>query len=535
MIEPYYPTTEQLLANRRVRGTRLLIIVLVLLTIVLGSMIATYLLLKSPSPVTVVAIPCIIVVVTFIPIAIWINPRNGFYLSLICFTVFGGDIRNIVSKIPTAYVPIFLPVNNIGEYFGTTALDAIKFDPFELLILVTFTFWLIQAIVRRDQVFKPGAFLVPILVYLAFVTFGIGNGLASGGDANFSLQETRVQFTCLLVYILTTQMITDRKQIQTVLWYLVVGIGIRSLLGLASYLMLQGNISDQGILEHEDSLIMDILFFIPVLLVITGGPKKLIHAALIFIPTALLTEIENNRRAGIAAFVLAFIILLPMVWVLLEKRRRQVLVFITVATMFSVVYLPLAWNSNATWAMPARALRSDSDPNSRDAASNLYRIQEDTDLKYTRDLNPLIGYGCGKRWVQIIPLAHVSTDYMYYIAHDSVLWLWMSLGHIGFFSFMMLIAAVLVRGTHICKQIRDPILLTTCILAILLTLMTFVYAKFDVQLFDMRVMGLLFVLIALLGNMPQIAGIATVTASRTDTDPEDATQEDLALPLGDSL
>ena len=65
---------------------------------------------------------------------------------------------------------------------------------------------------------------------------------------------------------------------------------------------------------------------------------------------------------------------------------------------------------------------------------------ENDNLKYTRDLNPWTGIGFGRPFARILVLPDINFGQKDYFAHNSILWLWANIGHVGFFIFLMLIA-----------------------------------------------------------------------------------------------
>ena len=80
----------------------------------------------------------------------------------------------------------------------------------------------------------------------------------------------------------------------------------------------------------------------------------------------------------------------------------------------------------------------------RDASSDLYREIENFDLVYTIRAEPLTGVGFGKPFYQPAPLPDISFFVFYrYIPHNSVLWIWLKMGFVGFVAMFFVIAAAL--------------------------------------------------------------------------------------------
>ena len=70
---------------------------------------------------------------------------------------------------------------------------------------------------------------------------------------------------------------------------------------------------------------------------------------------------------------------------------------------------------------------------------------------------------------------------MQYLAHNSVLWVWMRTGHLGFFAFLLFIAVVFIRGMQITRQLKDPMLQTVALMGIIFVLMAYIYGKYDLH------------------------------------------------------
>ena len=240
----------------------------------------------------------------------------------------------------------------------------------------------------------------------------------------------------------------------------------------------------------------------------------------LLLPFVIFTLLENQRRAGIASLIIALIISLPILFVMFEEKRKQIIRLIVVTALFMSVYLPAAWNAEGPWALPARSIRSTTSPSDRDASSDVYRIMEDADLRYTRDTSPLIGYGYGKAFIQVQPLPEVTTYFLSFFAHDSVLWLWMSTGHIGFFVFLFFVATVFIKGLQICRQVRDPILISAGLMGITFLLMAYIYGKYDLQLTNVRTMTMVGIWLGLLGVIPELTkNKQAAEAKRDEQDP----------------
>ncbi len=505
MIDSLYPSTEQLLTAQRNRKSRLFLMMIAVVLVIFAVVTVVSYLAPTLPAYALLALGLVVLVLISTPVLVWNNPRVGFYILIGAVMLLEMDPRiSGAEKLPTKFLPFFLNLNNVGEAYGTRILSPIKFSLAELVIVSTFLTWIVRGISTRSLRFQTGIFFNNIAFYMLIVTFGFVHGITSGGDVTMALWEIRSQFMFFAVYLLTANFVTDKKMIYPLLWFTVIGTFIRSLFGIYIFASLGGVVSDQGVLQHEDSLFFNMVFLIFVASAMIGSNPKLFYASLLALPTCLFSDLENQRRAGIASFVIAFVPLLPLLYVILHRRRTQILTFSIVFLLFSAVYVPIAWNGAGAWALPARSIRSQFDPDLRDAGSDNYRMTEDLDLKFTRDSSPLIGIGYGKPFIQKYALPKVTSYFQSYLPHDSILWVWMRLGHIGFFAFIMLFATILIKGVQTLKETKDPLLQLTGILAVLLALMLYTFGKYDLQLVNSRSMALFGLYLGVLGVLKKL-------------------------------
>lgn len=505
MTEAYVPSVGDLLAEQRTRSRALMTYLVVTVVLVFGAMGAlTYLAPVTPN-YSVGLVGFSVFICLAIPVAVWNNPRIGLYLMVVGSLLLGGGSYMVRDTIPTTYVPFWWNISTISMFYARKdALKALVFSPAEVLMVITFLAWLIRGIVARELRFEKGAFLGWILAYIAMVTFGFIFGITKGGDTTMALYEVRSQAHFLLGYIMATNLIRERKHAVPLVWLLVLSAGLLAVFGTRAYFVLGSKITEQGIMGHDDSLVLNLLLFAFFIAAITRVNRRLTIWTAVLLPFAVTAVMANQRRAGIAAFIVAFVPLLPILWTMFPDRRTTVIRFAVVFALINAVYMPVAWNASGPWALPARSIRSNSDPNARDASSNYYRLAENINLKMTRDTSPWYGIGYGRPFAQYYALAMVTTDFVHYMPHNSILWVWMRLGHIGFFCFLMMLATVLIRGMHRLRETRDPMLRVVGILAVVDMLMLFTFGKYDLQFCNSKQMFVAAVMIGVLGILPKL-------------------------------
>jgi hypothetical protein len=439
-----------------------------------------------------------------LPVVIWNNPRIGLYILVISACLFMQAPLN-VDRDPFGRIPLFWNISTTVNFFtGSNALEFLHMNLGEVIMAMTALFWLLRQITLRELRWNSGAFFGWFALYLVWCGLGFIRGMQKGGDTTTALWELRAQAYFALAYLLAANLLTDRKHAMTVLWMIAIGIGFKSIVGTANYIKNPDVSADEGVLSHEDSLLCNILLFGALLFSIAKVEPKLKWAFLAFVPTALAANMANGRRAGIAAFIVAFPVVIAMCAVLLKERRKALTLFMIVFAFCAAIYLPLAWKAEGAWALPARAIRSRTAPDGRDAASDYYRLAENNNLKITRDTSPWLGYGYGRPYIVFFQQPGRFDPFMNVLPHNGILWIWMRLGNIGFTIWWMFVATVLVRGPMLLKTIRDPRLQVLGILAIAVFLMQIIYGEYDLCFANYRTMWLTGTLLGILAVLPRL-------------------------------
>lgn len=504
MVESAYPSSVvEIEQRRRARRTVLAIVTVGTTAAAFMAMVALQRAVPSAPAPALLLVGAVLAALVWVPLAVARRPWLGLVTLFAAAPLFGGLPGSTVATMPSTQVPFWWNISTIGQVYGhTTHLNALVFSPAEILLVFTLVGMVIHCTSRRDAPLRGGALLLPISAYLAIVALGFVHGVSNGGDVVMALYEVRAQVYFLLAYMLVLNLVRDKKQVALLAWILVICIGIESIMGTVNFVSHAGKTTAEGTPIHDDSLLFDLLFLAAFTLWMSRANRRMLWVSLLFVPTAIVATLDNQRRAGIAAFIVAIIPLLPLMWQTFKSQRKRVTGFGIAFGICSLVYLPIAWNAHGAWALPARAIKSQSSPDARDASSDAYRLAENTDLKFTRDTSPFIGIGYGRKFYQEIPLVTLSTNFLDYLPHDSVLWIWMRLGHLGFFIFWMMVAAILIRGAQAARSAQDPMLKLVCCLAVLNFMMIYVYARYDLQFTNLREMFLAGALVGILGVQP---------------------------------
>jgi hypothetical protein len=384
--------------------------------------------------------------------------------------------------------------------------------PIGVLMLLVLFIWVFHRLVKRQPLLQGGLLIGPFALYLLCVAGGIIYGLARGGDLKIVVIESRPFWYTFLSYILAYNFVTHKSHVRSFIWLAIVSAGFKGLQGLYVFLVVyHGDLSAHDtIMSHEESF-----FFISLLLLLTifclyYRYRPQLIACLCVAPPVLISLIANQRRADYVALLLGIGFAWMMTFLLKPKARRALLTGMIVCVSLGIVYVLVGANTPGAFGAPARSVIGVFDPSkgdSRYANSSLYREYEDYDLKYTAKQYPL-GTGFGHEFLQPKPLTSVfpqilaNAPYYNYIPHNTIYWIWVNLGPIGFFALWFLIGSIVVRGWFIARELRDPYLQVIAIFVVGVTAMEVAVAFADYQLFFYRNVIDLGLLAGLLVKLP---------------------------------
>jgi hypothetical protein len=430
-------------------------------------------------------------------VAISVRPRIGLYFLFIVVLFFDGISLD----------PIMLPGRYINFSLQTTLnLTGAVLIPFEMLVLLTSTIWLCQATMRRKLDFRGGFLARPVLLFGLMLVFGVVRGLASGANFNYAFWESRFLFGLVLAYVLAANTIRTRAHVRTLLTLVFVFVGLSAIEGVFRKFVLINNgligESQEVWYSHEDVVIWGLVIMLLIGNQVFGGPRwqRILGPALGLVATFAM--LISERRAGLIAVGIAFVI---YTMALFKINRKAFMLIAVPGLLVSAVYLPLFWNDTGTLGQGARAVRSLSSPDPRDAASNLWRDMEAINVRATIASDPLIGIGFGRPFLQIVAVPDISFfEFWNYEAHHNILWVWMKMGAFGFTIFFVLLLAAIARAIWLARTLAHPELKIFAMLTMGTIVMTAVYCYVDLGLTYQRLPSLLGVCLGTLGVLDRI-------------------------------
>ncbi len=462
------------------------------------------------------------VAVALIAVALVVRwPIVGLFVVLGCATLIEQDPA---FNIKTAQLPIF---------YWPSSLAGLPERPIGFFILLIFLVTITRNLISRKPILLGGKLILPYLMFLLCVAGGVVHGLASGGDLKIIVIEIRPFWYMFVSYLLAYNLVTRVGHIRTFFWMVILDAGFKGIQGSYIYIVrlhthLEGY---HEIMAHEESFFFVALLLLIILFCMHYKHRPQLYAALIVMPFVVIATLANQRRTDYVALIIGVVVAWALVFMIKPRARKALAIGMAVGMVVSVGYVLAFGQAQGILAAPARSVMSVISPSPSDTTdinSNLYRDNENYDLKYTVSKNPL-GMGFGKEFLQPKLLqnatyadpANGGNPYQY-VPHNTIYWVWMRLGPIGYFAFWYLFGAVIIRGCLIARQLRDRYLQLVAIYIVAVTFMEIIVAYSDYQLYFYRnviYMGLLIGVLMKLPALDQSKEVAVHEPARSVSEP----------------
>jgi hypothetical protein len=446
--------------------------------------------------VSAVAVGAVIV------IARW--PVAGFFIVAVC-----------VLLIEEEPLPSSILTDRLYVYYWPAGLEGLIERPIGFLFLFILFVIICRRLLKHETLLRGGALLVPFLLFLLCVAGGAYYGWLTGGDLKIIVVELRPFIYLFESYLLAYNLVASKRQIRLFIWLVIICAGIKALQGLYLYYhVLHGQLIGDTLMSHEESFFFAALLTLAFLLSIHYRYRPQLIASLIVTPFVFITLVLNDRRADYIALVAGLAAAWALMFITMPRARTYLAIGALLSILLGGGYIALFSNSTQGFAAPAHAIVAVFNPapsDLRDAASNQYRIVENTDLKYTVLHNNLIfGLGFGKPYLQPIPLTTLfqnisfSDIYYGYVPHNTIYWIWMRLGFVGFLVFWFLIGSIIVQGSMIARKLQDPYLRLIAIFIVSVVYIEIVVSYADYQLFFYRNVIYVGLLVGILMKLPEL-------------------------------
>ncbi len=398
------------------------------------------------------------------------------------------------------------------EDFATwTHIKGLSFSMAELMMAVMLLMTLLTTLSDRTFRFDKGSLMRPLGLYMVMVVVGYIYGRTSGGDATLALWEIRNQIYLFAAYVLTCNLIRTRRQVHTMMWIILVGTGLKAVQAIWRYrVTYHGSLAGiEALMPHEQSLYFNAFLTLAAILFMYGGTRRMKRVALFFLPFVIVGDLANQRRASILALAVAVASLLVITAIMYRPRRKTVIAIILALAVAGPPYYIAFQHSAGLTGEIAHALSSVTSPDARDAGSNLYRQNEDKDIMATMrssTTSTIIGYGYGKPMLVPYALADISQIYVFWniMPHDSILWIWMRVGTLGYILFWLMIGTAIIQIAQVMRRLEDPYLKGLALWVLLMIVQIIIFAYLDLQWTIYRstlLAGMLFALISRLAAL----------------------------------
>ncbi|MGH7902829.1 MAG: O-antigen ligase family protein [Candidatus Dormibacteraceae bacterium] len=487
------PTARELVLGERRTADRAFAILLGLL--------AALLLLGLAQPrlqMAMAALPALLVLPW-----IWRKPLRGVYLLMAGAVVFEQFPLHFTDSL-TDRIPIFLNLDN------SVGLSGFSVSPFEILMGAVLLIWLAKGVAEHDVPIPRGAVAKAYLIWIAVVAVGEVHGLFTGAKLTQTLWEIRPQIYGFVLFWLAGALIKERADLARLAGIFLVGVAIKGCLGAFRYLVtLHGSTAGlDSIMAHEESYFLGL--FIAALLcgLIWFPPRRrllwLMLAATVPVGIALL---GNQRRAADLAMVAALGAVVVL-GIRFNPVHRHKLVAVT--ALIAVVYgglLVAFWNhASGRTAALVRPVKSLIQPDSRDYLSNLYRVAENHNILFTFHSSPVWGIGFGHPMFILYPMADISQIYPLwnYIPHNTVLWVGMRMGALGFIALWGLLGLAILQATREIASHEDGFLKAVAAFVVAAILAEIAVGWGDLQLDAYRNLVFLGAVIGVASALPRL-------------------------------
>ena len=393
----------------------------------------------------------VMALVAFVPVAVIWAPRIGVLGLLAGALLIEQTPVQGVSGLVTDHIPLFSGVSQSAHGNSVDILIA--------LLLVVLMVRGADGTTRlpRTTLGRSIAWL------MAAVLVGLVVGVAHHGNTRVALMEIRPYLYLAAIYVLVQAFLGTRKLLHAALWVIVIASGAKGLQAIIAFLSVRNeNPRPDAVLGHEEAFLFGLFIMIVAALWLLDQPGRLRTVATWLLPLVLVGDMVNSRRTAWLLLAAGLLVVGIVGAVALPERRRFLVRAGVCLAAFLAVYLPVYWNQTGTLGQPARAVHSFVSPDPRDAASNLYRAQENANLTINIHQGGILGKGFGVPIDYALPIANISSidPLIAYVPHDGVLYVVMRMGLFGVITFWCVIGVGIITACRLARRVdRDAALI----------------------------------------------------------------------------
>lgn len=413
------------------------------------------------------------VLAILLALAVW-RPRLGVYAIAFLALALEGDAT------------VNDPVMHWGWVSQTSIASWSPFGflvitPLELLVVVTLLAVVGRMIVLREQLL-PNGLIYPLLTFFVLVGISLTYGLSQHGRINTALWEIRPLLVCGAIAVIVPTVLPKRRHVERLFTIICLGSVLLSIdIIIRRFTVLSSLHSGQFDLayDHDSPFVLNIVTIYAIARVVWPG-KRGRSWWWFAIPLLIYAEMVTERRAGWIGLYAGLLVIAAST---IRYKRKIFFASVLPLGIVLLAYGAAFWSSSSVAAQPVRAVRSLITPDQRDQSSDLYRLLEKNNIRLNIHDHPLTGVGFGRSYTFHIPMPDLSWwPFWHYETHNSLLWLWMEMGVLGFGAFMALVGIATIRGMHLLHggpERGDSALIVTLVSALFMVC-TFSYVDLGV-------------------------------------------------------
>ncbi|MGB5757779.1 MAG: O-antigen ligase family protein [Acidimicrobiales bacterium] len=400
--------------------------------------------------------------------------------------------------------------------------DALTVKPVDIVLVAIVGAIIVNRRLSSDAPpLRYGPLWRPLLIFSASIFVGIVWGLGRGGDLRVAFFEVTPLLYIPMVYFAATNLFTSLQHYRRLMVGIVIALTIEAIHAISQLSEIRRFIGeDQSAFEHVAAIHFNIAMLLAVAIGWFGAKREWPRPVLLIalVPIVYL-YLDGERRAGVIALIAGGILLSALLFV---RDRQKFLRTIPAAFLIFAVYSAAFWGASGSLAFPAQAVRSVVQPDSsseQDSLSELYRDIENVDLNLTIRSNPILGVGFGNEFLKPIPLPDIGEFFEFadYIPHNTVLWIWIKTGLVGFLSFVYMSGLAIALGVRGAVRIRNPVDMSVIAVFVSFVPMTLVVAYVEIS-GDPTTMTLFGLALAAAGNVEGIAAASGGLVGSQDRD-----------------
>lgn len=393
-----------------------------------------------------------------LPVALWKRPHFAPVLILsaaLLVEQVGQSVAPTSANEPGAGAVVLTPsipiTSRIPLFQG---LGSLHLEPIDLLLIIVAIIYVARSSDWEAR-WRPRSQVSHAVFGLAgVVVFGIVIGVSHHGSLRTALMEARPYIYLGATYILTASLIRDRAALRACLWALVIATAVKAVQGIYVFIQVRNwHPRPEAVLGHEEAFSFGIFILLVATLWLFDVPGRLRKTATWLLPLVMAADLANNRRAAWLLLGGGIVALAAVGYRSLPSRRRWLGRAAMITLGVFALYLPAYWNKDGGLAQPARAIHSMISPDPRDASSDLYRLQEDANLKLNIKQGGVLGKGFGVPIDYALPIANIKTidPLIAYVPHNGVLYILMRMGILGGIAMWGLLATGITAGCRLAR------------------------------------------------------------------------------------